>query len=70
MGKIDDPKVEVISLVVHADMVRCAVISLFDPCVEVTYFRVQLRNFGKFCLDVTDEKVSFGLSKFCQTLLF
>ena len=38
MGKIDDPKVEVISLVVHADMVRCAVMSLFDPCVEVTYF--------------------------------
>ena len=39
-GKLTtDPKVEVIgSLVVHADVVRCAVISLFDPCVEVTYF--------------------------------
>ena len=48
-GKIDNPKVEVISLVVHADMVRCAVISLFDPCVEVTYF-IQCHG-GVFQLD-------------------
>ena len=38
IGEIDDLKVEVISLVVNADMIKCSAVLVFHSCVEMTHF--------------------------------